>query len=198
MTAGCFRMLDNTITDAGNVDHINPGPAVFFCRPPLTPVSRRRLSTAVQLAEMLTAAAAFGIWLSDLIRANGGDIRLTELLAFSLAMSMAMHFILRGLSGYAFPNILNVWRSCVLAVLAWLLATSTLLCWTVQSGPRGGTWEVPCVDWVAGGMLIALVRLATAQTGHALLRTQRLRDNMIIIGNEVEAQLCARLIRADQ
>jgi len=47
-------------------------------------------------------------------------------------------------------------------------------------------------------MLIALVRLVTAQTGHALLQSRHLRDNIAIIGTGVEAQFCARLIRADQ
>ncbi len=166
------------------------------CARPIAAVSRWHLIATLQVCEALVVAASCYIWLSD-IGLEGGHY-VTEFATCGLTVSFAVHFVLRALGAYDFVGVLNVARSCATAAFAWMLATSALLSWAIKLGTQGHLWQISLFGWLAGGILIVLVRFAVAQTGSALLRARWLNHNVAIIGGGAEAQECAQLLRSDR
>src|SRR5271165_1896584 len=171
----------------------------FSCEPVVAPISRWRLIAALQIAEAFAAVTSSCSWLRDIGTEESSRPSLFELFRFALAVAVVVHFVLRSLGAYDFGGILNVWRSSATAAAAWTLATAPLLSMLINPERHGALfWRDPFLDWLAGGALIVLVRLAAGYAGAALLLARRLNHNVVVIGNGSEAQLCTRLLRSDR
>ena len=193
-------MLNRIVVDG---DKASPGlpassAARFACGPVVARVSRWRLIAALQVGEALAVAASADIWLSNVLAEEGAQAGPFEMVRFAFAVALVVHFVLRSLGAYDFAGILNVWRSGLTAVAAWMLATAPLFFWVVKLEPLGTRWQQCFLDWLAGGLLIVLVRLGAAYAGTALLLARRLSHNVAIIGAGPEAQRCAELLKADR
>ncbi len=169
----------------------------FSCGPVVARVSRWRLVAALQVAEAVAVAISSGIWLHDISTAGGGYAGLSATVGFGLAVAVVVHFVLCSLGGYDFSRILRPWRSSVTAAVAWMVSSGPLVSWSMMLQPHETLWLISFQDWIMGGALIVLVRLATSAAGAALLQAQRLGHNVVILGDGSNAKHCAQLLRTD-
>lgn len=177
--------------------HINRISGTRIGRPRVAWASRWGVVAALQVAEALVVASNSCLWLALILSSGGGNLKKVELLAFGIAVVVLVHSGLRHRSAYDFADIINMWRSCKTAAVAWVLSTGPLLFIALLFAPTASASRLVILGWSVGLAGIVGVRLAAARVGNAFVRARWLSHNVIVIGSGPGAQRCANWLRAD-
>jgi hypothetical protein len=184
--------LPGTLEELLRSSAVAPGP------PFVSNVSVRQSIVELQVGKVLAGVGSCFGRLADTPVESGRRAGLIEFTRCPPTVSLAEYFGPYPLRSYGFVVIPHAARPHAATECAWALATGTLLCWTVSPGRPEQAWQITLFNWLAGGLLLVLVRLAIAQTGRAPLRARSLNHNAVFIDDGAEARGCTQWLRFDR